>query len=115
MEPWILPILDYFHEFYTKKQVEYFIESGIIDIVPLGFMRGRTFKNAYIIADEFQNSTPNQMKMLLTRIGEGSRIIVTGDTQQHDRGYEVNGLSDLLERLGNHKGMAVCKINHKVV
>ena len=62
-------------------------------------MRGRTFKNCYIIADEMQNATPSQMKMLLTRIGTGSRIVVTGDLNQHDRGYENNGLKDFIKLL----------------
>lgn len=112
MQPWVLPILDYFYEYYSKKQVLTMIENGIIEIVPLAYMRGRTFKDAWIIADEFQNSTPNQMKMLLTRIGEGSKIIVTGDIQQHDRGFEINGLKDLIERFQNQKGIALCNFNN---
>jgi len=108
MQPWVLPILDYFYEFYTKKQVLSMIEDGVIDIVPLAYMRGRTFHNAWIIADEFQNSTPNQMKMLLTRIGKDSKIVVTGDIQQHDRGFETNGLKDVLDRVKGFSGMAVC-------
>jgi phosphate starvation-inducible PhoH-like protein len=108
MQPWVLPILDYFYEFYTKKQVLSMIEDGVIDIVPLAYMRGRTFHNAWIIADEFQNSTPNQMKMLLTRIGKDSKIVVTGDIHQHDRGFEVNGLKDVLHRVKGYPGMAVC-------
>ena len=62
-------------------------------------MRGRTFDNAWIIGDEMQNSTPSQMKMLLTRIGTDSKMIVTGDVNQHDRGFENNGLSDLISRI----------------
>ena len=62
-------------------------------------MRGRTFKDAFIIADEMQNSTVNQMKMLLTRIGEGSRMVITGDLKQHDRKYEDNGLKDIYDRI----------------
>jgi phosphate starvation-inducible PhoH-like protein len=62
-------------------------------------MRGRTFKNSYIIADEMQNATDSQMKMLLTRIGEGSKLIITGDLAQHDRGFESNGLKLFMERL----------------
>jgi phosphate starvation-inducible PhoH-like protein len=62
-------------------------------------MRGRTFKNSWIIADEMQNATPSQMKMLLTRIGDNSRIVVTGDLNQHDRGYENNGLKDFINLL----------------
>ena len=70
-----------------------------IEICPLAYMRGRTFDNAWVIADEMQNSTPSQMKMLLTRIGEGSKMVVAGDTKQHDRGFEETGLIDLLTRL----------------
>ena len=70
-----------------------------IEICPLAYMRGRTFDNSWVIADEMQNSTPSQMKMLLTRIGEGSKMIVAGDIQQHERGFENNGLADLLTRL----------------
>ena len=109
MQPWVLPILDYFYEFYSKKQVADMIEVGMIDIVPLAYMRGRTFHNSWIIADEFQNSTPNQMKMLLTRIGQNSKIVVTGDIQQHDRGFEANGLKDVINRLQNKRGLALCK------
>jgi phosphate starvation-inducible PhoH-like protein len=65
---------------------------------PLAYMRGRTFKNAYIIADEMQNATPNQMKMLLTRLGEGSKMVVTGDLRQADR-LEDNGLLDFCRLL----------------
>lgn len=115
MQPWVLPILDYFHEYYSKKQVLNMIETGIVEIVPLAYMRGRTFHNSWIIADEFQNSTPNQMKMLLTRIGNNSKIIVTGDIQQHDRGFEVNGLKDVLHRAQGVSGMAVCAFSNSDV
>ena len=111
MQPWILPILDYFYEYYSKAQVATMIEQGVIDIVPLAFMRGRTFHNSWIIGDECQNSTPNQMKMLLTRIGNNSKIVVTGDIQQHDRGFETNGLKDIMERANGIDGMAVCKFS----
>jgi phosphate starvation-inducible PhoH-like protein len=62
-------------------------------------MRGRTFEESWIIADEMQNATPNQMLMMLTRIGLGSKLVLTGDPSQHDRGYEQNGFSDFLRRL----------------
>jgi hypothetical protein len=71
------------------------ISNGQIEISPLGFMRGRTFKNAFIIADEMQNSSPNQMYMLLTRIGINSRMVITGDLEQSDK-LENNGLKDLI-------------------
>lgn len=110
MEPWTRPIFDVFEEYYGLQETKRMLEEGIIEIAPLGFMRGRTFKYAYIIADEMQNATPDQTKMLLTRIGDGSSMIITGDLKQHDRGFEKNGLKDFLERLAakNMDSMAVC-------
>lgn len=99
MAPWTRPIFDVFQEYFSPVQIEGMLADNIIEIAPLAYMRGRTFKNAFIIADEMQNATPSQMKMLLTRIGTGSRIVVTGDLAQHDRGYEQNGLKDFIERL----------------
>ena len=99
MDPWTRPIMDVFGEFYSQNDIQYMIKEKIIEICPLAYMRGRTFKEAFIIADEMQNSTPNQMKMLLTRIGEGSKMVITGDPKQHDRKYEDNGLIDICTRL----------------
>lgn len=110
MEPWTRPIFDVFEEYYGLPETKRLLEEGTIEIAPLGFMRGRTFKNAYIIADEMQNATPDQTKMLLTRIGEGSSMVITGDLKQHDRGFDKNGLKDFLERLAvkNTRSMEVC-------
>jgi len=102
MAPWTRPIMDVFEEYYTPEQIEYMLTDNKIEIAPLAYMRGRTFKDAYIIADEMQNATDNQMKMLLTRLGTGSKIIVTGDLDQHDRGYESNGLKMFMERLSKN-------------
>ena len=99
MAPWTRPIMDCFEEYYTPDQIEFMLGDNKVEIAPLAYMRGRTFKNSYIIADEMQNATDNQMKMLLTRIGEGSKLIVTGDLAQHERGYESNGLRCFIERL----------------
>ena len=99
MAPWTRPIFDVFEDYYTPKEITSMIEDGVIEVAPLAYMRGRTFKDAYIIADEMQNATSNQMKMLLTRIGANSRIIVTGDLAQHDRGYDNNGLKDFISLL----------------
>lgn len=93
MEPWTRPIFDVFEEYYHPKEIAGMLDDGIIEISPLAMMRGRTFKNAFIIADECQNTTASQMKMLLTRIGEGSKMVVTGDLYQADRPKE-NGLQD---------------------
>ena len=103
MEPWTRPIFDVFAEYYHPKQVAEMLEDGVLEISPLAYMRGRTFKNAFIVADEMQNATPSQMKMLLTRIGEGSRMVVTGDLQQADRPKE-NGLLDFVKLFEQHEG-----------
>jgi phosphate starvation-inducible PhoH-like protein len=98
MAPWTRPIFDVLREYFNAKEIEGMIEEGIIEIAPLAYMRGRTFKNAFILADEMQNATTNQMKMLLTRIGEGSMMAVTGDLNQADR-LKDNGLIDFTKRL----------------
>jgi len=110
MEPWTRPMFDCLHRYMSPKQVRALIEDGKIEISPLAYMRGRTFDNAWIIGDEMQNSTPSQMKMLLTRIGEGSKLVVAGDIQQHDRGFEDNGLADLVNR-SNPASLSIRHIN----
>jgi len=113
MDPWTRPIFDIFEEFYSKKEINNMINNGQIEISPLGFMRGRTFKKAFIIADEMQNSSPNQMYMLLTRIGVNSRMVITGDLEQSDR-LENNGLKDLIEKYelkGNLTKINLIKLN----
>tara|TARA_B100000902_G_scaffold397278_1_gene460546 strand:- start:1890 stop:2525 length:636 start_codon:yes stop_codon:yes gene_type:complete len=98
MEPWTKPIFDVFSEYFYSKEISGMLQEGVIEISPLAFMRGRTFKKSYIIADEMQNATPSQMKMLLTRIGENSRMVVTGDLQQADR-MNSNGLLDFINKV----------------
>jgi phosphate starvation-inducible PhoH-like protein len=112
MEPWTRPLLDIMREFYHPREIARMIDDEIIEIAPLAFMRGRTFKRAWIVADEMQNATPNQMKMLLTRIGEGSRVVVTGDVEQTDRTMKDNGLLDLAARLEQQEvdGLRVCRL-----
>lgn len=102
MEPWTKPLMDVITEYYSPKEVVRMLEEQIIEICPLAYMRGRNFKNAWIIADEMQNATPNQIKMLLTRLGDGSKIVVTGDTKQTDKRNAENGLLNLLELLQSH-------------
>lgn len=111
MEPWTRPIFDVFEEYYYAKEIETFIKEGVIEISPLAYMRGRTFKNSFIIADEMQNATPSQMKMLLTRLGEGSRMVVTGDLQQADRPSH-NGLLEFLKLYNDfkdHRYIDICQ------
>jgi phosphate starvation-inducible PhoH-like protein len=114
MDPWTRPIFDIFEEYYSKAQVNNMVLNGQIEISPLGYMRGRTFKNAFVIADEMQNSSPNQMYMLLTRIGENSRMVITGDLEQSDR-FENNGLKDLIQKLKgveNTKNIMLVELNN---
>lgn len=117
MEPWTRPLLDIMKEFYHPRDIAKMIEDEIIEISPLAFMRGRTFKNAWIVADEMQNATPNQIKMLLTRIGENTKIVVTGDVEQTDRTKTSNGLLDLCDRLDNRgvDGLKVCRLGSRDV
>jgi len=100
MDPWTRPIMDIFQEYYSKMELDSMVKSNIIEISPLAYMRGRTFKRCIIIADEMQNCSPNQMFMIATRIGERSKMIITGDLNQSDRGKE-NGLYDFLSKIKN--------------
>jgi len=110
MTPWMRPVFDIFYEHFSVKQTKYFLENEIFEVCPLAYMRGRTFKNSFIIADEMQNATPSQMKMLLTRIGERSKMVVTGDLAQHDRGYENNGLADFISKLNTENNRLIKEI-----
>lgn len=101
MAPWTRPVIDVLKEYFYSREIEGMIAEGIIEIAPLSYMRGRTFKNAFIVADECQLTTPNQMKMLLTRIGQGSQMAITGDLAQADRGSD-NGLMDFLNKINKH-------------
>jgi len=94
--PFMIPIYDYFLEYYTKDQINSLISNGRLEVAPLAFMRGRTFENSFIIADEMQNSSKNQFKMLLTRIGLNSKLVITGDLDQNDLGIN-NGLNEFIK------------------
>jgi len=107
MSPWTKPVLDVFEEYYSVKEITHMIEENIIELLPLAYIRGRTLKNAIILLDEAQNTTRNSMLSALTRIGEGSKIVVTGDVRQSDRG-KSNGLTDFLDRFNGSKHIAVC-------
>ena len=98
MQPFMEPLLTYVHQWEEQHKMKF--PQQKIDIVPLGFMRGQTLKRSFIIADEMSNSTPIELEMLLTRLGEGSKLVLTGDRQQSDLGEETeNGWSDLKYRL----------------
>jgi phosphate starvation-inducible protein PhoH and related proteins len=107
MAPWVRPIYDVLYQFVTPNEVKQYMEDKIVEIAPLGFMRGRTFKNTWIVADEMQNSTVAQMKMLLTRLGENSRLIITGDLEQFDKPNEINGLEDFLNKFKGKRSSSI--------
>ena len=110
MAPWTRPIFDVLREYFNAKEIEGMIQEGIIEIAPLAYMRGRTFKQSFILADEMQNATPNQMKMLLTRLGEGSMMAVTGDLAQADR-LKDNGLIDFTNKLMESNSSCIDIVN----
>lgn len=99
MDPWMKPITDILASYFSRQQLEYFMKEEKIEVAPLAYMRGRTFKHCWVIADEMQNATREQVKMLLTRLGEGSKFILTGDLDQADNGFENNGLAHFMDRL----------------
>lgn len=99
LDPWTRPIIDVLNEIASKETIDKMIRSNIIELCPLAYMRGRTFKDAFIIADEMQNSSPNQMRMLTTRLGERSKMVINGDLKQSDYNKENNGLKDLIEKI----------------
>lgn len=107
MAPWVRPIYDVMYQFITPKEVTQLMEEKQIEIAPLGYMRGRTFKNTWIVADEMQNSTVNQMKMLLTRLGENSRLVITGDLEQFDKPDIINGLDDFLNKFKGKRSSSI--------
>ena len=97
MEPWLVPIYSHIQDYTGKSEMSKLIYNNSIEVCPFVYMRGRTFKNSFIIADEMQNSSKNQFKTLLTRLHESSKLIVTGDLQQSD--ICDNGLQDFLNKL----------------
>ncbi len=115
MEPWVRPLFDVLREYYSMKELVHMLDEQIIEITPLAFCRGRNFKKSFVILDEAQNATPSQIKMLMTRIGEGSKIVITGDIEQTDRRTVDNGLLDLLNKLKQTpiKAIGVCEFEPK--
>lgn len=112
MHPWLLPIFDCMLDYITQNEIDTMIKERVIDIAPLAFMRGRSFNDSFVICDEAQNMTPNQMLMLLTRLGQNSKMVVLGDPEQHDQGQgsQDNGLTDLIHRMENYESTLNCEI-----
>ncbi len=112
IDPYLRPIYDALHDMVPPETIARRLADGTIEIAPLAFMRGRTLSNAVVVLDEAQNTTPTQMKMVLTRIGEGSRLIVTGDLTQTDLpGHTKSGLKDAVDVLQGTKDVAFVTFN----
>jgi phosphate starvation-inducible PhoH-like protein len=108
VDPYLRPLYDALHDMLPSENVEKLFESGVIEIAPLAFMRGRTLSNAFIILDEAQNTTSVQMKMFLTRLGEGSKMAINGDPGQIDLPTKMtSGLVQALELLKNINDIAI--------
>ena len=122
LDPYLQPLYDALHDMIPFKRLETWIEDGTVQIAPLAFMRGRTLENAFVILDEAQNATVNQLKMFLTRMGVNSKFIITGDTTQIDLPRKSeSGLFQAIRILGNIEGISMIKfderdiVRHKLV
>jgi phosphate starvation-inducible PhoH-like protein len=116
VNPYLRPLYDAINEFIDPEKVPNLIEREIIEVAPLAYMRGRTLNNAFVIVDEAQNTTQAQMKMVLTRLGFNSRMVITGDITQTDLPpHQKSGLEVALQILKNVEGIAVCEFTQKDV
>ncbi len=113
MAPYLRPLYDSLGDRLGGKKVRQFLEGGTIEIAPIGFMRGRTLNNAFVVIDEAQNCTYGQLKMILSRLGWHSTMVVTGDPDQSDLLEGVSGLAQISERLGALKNVAVCRLEQR--
>ncbi|MEM6351566.1 MAG: PhoH family protein, partial [Cyanobacteria bacterium P01_D01_bin.14] len=111
VNPYLRPLYDALHELIDPERIPGLMERGVIEVAPLAYMRGRTLSNAFVILDEAQNTTPAQMKMVLTRLGFKSRMVVTGDVTQTDLpSYQQSGLAQALKILKGVEGIAICQL-----
>lgn len=108
VDPYLRPLYDALHDMVSPEKVKSMMEKGVVEVAPIAFMRGRTLKNAFIIMDEAQNTSVEQMKMFLTRLGEGSKVVINGDTSQVDLPSHIrSGLLDALRVLKGVEGIHV--------
>jgi phosphate starvation-inducible PhoH-like protein len=116
IDPYLRPLYDALHDMIPAEQIAHRMESGEIEIAPLAFMRGRTLAHCYVILDEAQNTTPMQMRMFLTRLGEGSRMVITGDPSQTDLpNNQKSGLNDAVETLADVEGVRFVRLTSQDV
>ena len=115
VDPYLRPLYDALHDMVGNDGMERLLDRGIVEVAPLAFMRGRTLNSSFIILDEAQNTTPEQMKMFLTRIGFGSKAVVTGDITQVDVQGGRSGLGNLEPVLGHIDGIAFARLGGRDV
>ena len=115
VDPYLRPLYDALYDMVDPEGVNRLIEKQIVEVAPLAFMRGRTLNNSFIILDEAQNTTPEQMKMFLTRIGFGSRVVVTGDATQVDVPNGKSGIAGLEKIIGDIDGVAFSRLSGRDV
>ncbi|KST67721.1 PhoH family protein [Mastigocoleus testarum] len=116
INPYLRPLYDAINEFIGADKLPSLMERGVIEVAPLAYMRGRTLSNAFVIVDEAQNTTPSQMKMVLTRLGFRSRMVVTGDMTQTDLPmHQESGLMTAVRILKNVEGISFCEFSQKDV
>ncbi len=114
LDPYLQPLYDALRDMLTQNKLDYYIENHVIEIAPLAFMRGRTLENSFAILDEAQNATKNQLKMFLTRMGNWSKFIITGDATQVDLpNKQSSGLMPVANLLKNIKGLSIITLNDK--
>ncbi|MBI3256550.1 MAG: PhoH family protein [Actinobacteria bacterium] len=115
VDPYLRPLFDALYDMVEPEAAQRLLERGIVEVAPLAFMRGRTLNGSFIILDEAQNTTPEQMKMFLTRIGFGSKAVITGDTTQVDVPHGRSGLLGLEEILGDVEGLGFVHLTNRDV
>jgi phosphate starvation-inducible PhoH-like protein len=113
MAPYLRPLYDALNDRLGSKRLKHYLADGAIEIAPIGFMRGRTLNNAFVVIDEAQNCTYSQIKMLLTRLGWHSTMVLTGDPDQSDLLDGMSGLADIARRLEPVPGLAVVRLNDR--
>jgi phosphate starvation-inducible PhoH-like protein len=111
MSPWAAPVIDNVSVFVEQSRLKNLLYEHKIEVVPIGFSRGRSFNKSYVILDEAQNTTPKQMLLVLTRLGQDSKLIINGDTDQSDMQNGDNGLSDAIKRLEGLQGLSIVKLD----
>ena len=112
INPYLVPILEEMNMYLLKSNVELYRDQEIIELCPLEYMRGRNFHDCFMILDEAQNATFEQIKMFITRIGRNSKAVINGDLKQSDLGFEGGGLLTCMDELDGVEGVAICELDY---